>query len=128
MSTRCEMSISLGETSKLVACIDPELKHVIAVLDVNTNVNDSKFLEEIRDFLKNLCGEEFNIVNLNSRNVLVHVVSVSEEDIDKSIINTAIKLIEEKLKNCNIDGKIRELLMKYKPKSDKYGRSRRKGS
>jgi len=130
VSVRCDTPISVGDGVELTVCVDSEIKHVIATLNIDMRQvgNKLKFLEELRDFIKSQCGEEFNIVNTGSEPRLVHVISISSEDVDKTIIDVALNFIKEKLNNCNVTSKISELLSKYKTTGRKSKTTRRKSS
>ncbi|NPA23330.1 MAG: hypothetical protein GXO23_03435 [Crenarchaeota archaeon] len=133
MSVKCTASIGIDSSLEVKICLDDALKHVLAVLDLKVSdkgVNLEKVLEELRNIIKQCCGEEFNLVKLNSKPGLVKVIIATEEGMDKSILDTSVKLLEDKLKKCELGNKINEILSKYceKKQTSRTRGSRRKSS
>ena len=133
MSIKCTSTISIDSSTELKICTDESLKHVLAILDLKIDkkdVNIEKVLEELRNIIKQCCGEEFNVVKLDSKPSLVKVIIATEEGIDKTILDTVVKLLEDKLKKCELGTKIGELCSKYveKKQTTKSKSSRRKSS
>ncbi len=111
VTVKCVSSVGIDSSLELKVCIDDSLKHVIAVLEPklsSRSTNLEKLLEDLKNTIKQCCGEEFNIVKLDSRPSLVKVIIATEEGMDKSIMDTVIRLLEEKLKKCELGNKLGE--------------------
>ncbi len=133
MSIKCTNTISIDSSVELKICTDESLKHVLAILDLKIDrkdVNIEKVLEELKNVIKQCCGEEFNVVKLDSKPNLVKVIVATEEGMDKTILDTVVKLLEDKLKKCELGSKIGELCSKYveKKQTTKSRSSKRKSS
>jgi len=133
VSIKCTSTVSVDSSIELKICTDESLKHVLAIVEPKIDkkdVNVEKVLEELRNIIRQCCGEEFNIIKLDSRPSLVKVMIATEEGMDKTILDTLVKLLEDKLKKCELGSKIGEICSKYveKKQTTRSRSSRRKSS
>jgi len=108
---------------------DKEVESIVAILHLQNAKDDVKLYETLSKILQERLGDEWKVVEINSRKVLVNTISVC--DIDSEALDKLLNILKDKLSKLNFSEILskaeQELkVSKAKKKMSKRRRKRKK--
>lgn len=101
--------------------LDGALNAVVLILQTPDLPRD--MLAKIRDHIKSCYGDEFNIVDLDSKPRLAKILLVDSSELTHNMLDNVLKHLESKLAECKVSELV-ETLVKEHEKSKSKRRTR----
>ncbi len=97
----------IGDNARLEVRVDPDLNMVLLLIDVPELSREH--LEKIRDQIRTCYGDDFNIVEIDSRPVLAKILLADSSELTRNMLESHLKNIENKLSECGVIKLIEDL-------------------
>lgn len=78
---------------------DEEIESIVAILHLQNARDDVKLYETLSKTLQEKLGDEWKVIEINSRKVLVNTISVC--DIDSEALDKLLDILKDKLSKLN---------------------------
>ena len=102
---------NLSDKLALEVRLDDTLNAAILVL--NTPDLPKEMLLKVRDQIKMCYGDEFNVVEVDSKPKLAKILLIDSSELTQNMLNNILKYVETKLVECGIVNFVEELVKEY---------------
>jgi len=109
--------VKIADKIELEVRKDDELNAIVAVLKIADFDTDG--LYKLSDHIKSCCGEEFAVTRLDGSVRLAKVLLIQASEASQQLLNQLINALVEKLRNCEIEKKVQEIMQEIKAKKAK---------